>query len=206
VSEARVPYAGIATRAVALALDVAIAQVIVFAGGAVIALVGSLVGGLKIDTTFERILAAVAWAAVSGSYFVLFWSTAGQTPGMRLMGLRLIGADGRQLGLLRSIVRLIGLVLAIIPLFAGFIPVLVDNRRRALQDMLAHTVVLYVVEEEPLAQPAATSAPPSSATLAPNRISAGWDESLPATSASPSLNDVAPDNRSGGANPRIEPV
>jgi uncharacterized RDD family membrane protein YckC len=205
VSEARVPYAGIATRAVALAIDVAIAQVIVFGGGAVIALVGSLVGELKIDTTFERVLAALAWATVVATYFVLFWSTAGQTPGMRLMGLRLVGADGRQLGVGRSIVRLIGLVLAIIPLFAGFLPVLVDARRRALQDMLAHTVVLYAVDE-PLAQPAATSAPPSSATLAPNRISAGWDESLPATSASPSRNEVAPDSRSGGANPRIEPV
>ncbi|HEY7600239.1 MAG TPA: hypothetical protein VH741_09965, partial [Candidatus Limnocylindrales bacterium] len=38
VSAPPVPYAGLATRAVALAADVAIAQVIVFAGGAVLAL------------------------------------------------------------------------------------------------------------------------------------------------------------------------
>ncbi len=43
LSEAPVPYAGIATRAIGLAMDVGIAQVIVFAGGAVLALVASIV-------------------------------------------------------------------------------------------------------------------------------------------------------------------
>jgi uncharacterized RDD family membrane protein YckC len=32
---------------------------------------------------------------------------------------------------------------AIVPLFAGFLPVLIDERRRGLHDMLARTVVLY---------------------------------------------------------------
>jgi uncharacterized RDD family membrane protein YckC len=40
-------------------------------------------------------------------------------------------------------VRLFGLVLAIVPLFAGFVPVLFTKRRRGLQDFLAGTVVLY---------------------------------------------------------------
>jgi uncharacterized RDD family membrane protein YckC len=140
-------YAGLATRAVGLAVDVAIAQVIVFAGGAVLALVFSLVGDLKIDSTIERVLAAAAWAFVVGFYFVLFWSTAGQTPGMRLMALRVMDEAGGHPGVWRSTVRLIGLVLCIIPLCAGFLPVLFDDRRRGLQDMLARTVVVYVVED-----------------------------------------------------------
>jgi uncharacterized RDD family membrane protein YckC len=139
----RVPYAGIATRAVALAIDVAIAQVIVFAGGAVFALVGSLVADVKFSTA-AGVLAACAWAMVVGGYFVTFWSTAGQTPGMRLMGLRVLAADGHHPGIGRSLVRIVGLGLAIIPLFAGFLPVLVDNRRRALQDFMAGTTVVYV--------------------------------------------------------------
>jgi uncharacterized RDD family membrane protein YckC len=40
-------------------------------------------------------------------------------------------------------VRLVGLVLAIVPLFAGILPALVDDRRRALQDFLAGTTVVY---------------------------------------------------------------
>jgi len=55
------PYAGVATRA--LALDVAIAHVIVFAGGAVLALVASLVGDLRLDT-LGRVLAAGGWVTV----------------------------------------------------------------------------------------------------------------------------------------------
>jgi len=138
-----VPYAGVATRAIALAIDVAIAQVIVFVGGSILALIASLVGGDLRLNTLERVLAACAWAAVVGTYFVLFWTSAGQTPGMRIMGVRLITYDGRYPSVGRAIVRLIGLGLAIVPLFLGFVPALVDSRRRALQDFLAGTVVLY---------------------------------------------------------------
>jgi hypothetical protein len=49
----------------------------------------------------------------------------------------------------RALIRLGGLVLAIIPLFAGFLPVFVDERRRALQDFLARTVVIHVSEQAP---------------------------------------------------------
>lgn len=149
MSEPQVPYAGIATRAVGLALDVAIAQVIVFAGGAVLALVASLVD-MSLDNTVAGIVAACAWAIVVGIYFVLFWSTAGQTPGMRVMGLRVTTYDGVRPGVGRSFARLIGLGLAIIPLFAGFLPVLVDDRRRGLQDFIAGTVVVYVEAEAPV--------------------------------------------------------
>ena len=55
----------------------------------------------------------------------------------------MIGPDGGHPGLARSALRLVGLALAIVPLFAGFLPVLVDDRRRALQDFMARTVVLY---------------------------------------------------------------
>jgi uncharacterized RDD family membrane protein YckC len=41
------------------------------------------------------------------------------------------------------LVRLVGLVLAIGPMFAGFVPVLFTERRRGLPDFLAGTVVLY---------------------------------------------------------------
>jgi uncharacterized RDD family membrane protein YckC len=41
----------------------------------------------------------------------------------------------------RSLVRFAGLILAIIPMFLGFIPVLFDGRRRAFQDYVAGTVV-----------------------------------------------------------------
>jgi uncharacterized RDD family membrane protein YckC len=148
-----VPYAGVATRAVALAIDIAIAHVIVFAGGAVLALVGSLVGDMRLDT-LARVLASAAWVTVVGTYFVLFWSTAGQTPGMRLLGLRVTQDSGGHPSVMRSVVRVIGLALATAPLFLGFVPVLVDARRRGLQDFLAGTVVLYAEAEPSVRSPA----------------------------------------------------
>jgi uncharacterized RDD family membrane protein YckC len=137
-----VPYAGIATRAVALAIDVLVSQGIVVVGGALFALVGSLVGDLKLDT-LGRVLAGAAWCAVVVTYFVVFWSSVGQTPGMRALGLRVTTTSGGLVGVGQALIRVIGLGLAIIPLFAGFLPVLVDDRRRALQDFLAGTVVVY---------------------------------------------------------------
>ena len=53
--------------------------------------------------------------------------------------------------------RFVGLVLAIVPLFAGFLPVLFDARRRGLQDFLAGTTVLYVDREPLIVESASTT-------------------------------------------------
>lgn len=137
-----VPYAGLATRGAALTVDAALAQVVFVVGGALIGLVASLFGKLRPEWLVGTLVGG-GWLLVVGTYFVAFWSTVGQTPGMRLMRLRVLGHAGAPPGLGRSLVRLVGLALAIIPLFAGFLPVLVDDRRRALQDFLAATIVVY---------------------------------------------------------------
>jgi hypothetical protein len=58
-------------------------------------------------------------------------------------------------------VRFAGLLLAIVPLFAGFLPVLFDERRRGLPDYLAGTVVHDVdrLPPKPVAEPAYEPAP-----------------------------------------------
>lgn len=153
-----VPYGGIATRAVGLAIDGAIAQGVVFSVGAVLALIASLVAEIEFGPVAKAI-AAAAWLLFVAGYFVVFWSTAGQTPGMRLMGIRVIEPGGGHPGIVRSIVRVAGLALAIIPCFLGFVPVLFDERRRGVHDMLARTVVVYDLGPEAeldLAAPPAT--------------------------------------------------
>ena len=114
-------------------------------GGALIGLVASLFGGLR-PLWLIDVLAAVGWSLVVIGYFVMFWSTAGQTPGMRLMAVRVVSASGEPPSGWRSLVRLIGLALAVILLFTGFLPALVDSRRRALEDFLAGTTVMYDAE------------------------------------------------------------
>jgi uncharacterized RDD family membrane protein YckC len=135
-------YAGLVTRALALATDAAVTTVLFMAATGIVSLVASLVGGLRPEWLVGVLLAS-GWALLAGTYFVLFWSTAGQTPGMRLLHLRVLDPSGRPPALGRSIVRVVGLVLAIVPLFAGFLPVLFTERRRGLPDLLAGTVVVY---------------------------------------------------------------
>jgi uncharacterized RDD family membrane protein YckC len=136
------PYAGVATRALALAADAAVILLVFASLSAMVALVASLVGSLRPQWLVGTLLAS-GWALLAGGYFLLFWSSTGQTPGMRLLRLRLIGRDGRPPSLGRSLLRAIGTVIAIVPLFAGYLPVLFDDRRRGLPDYLAGTVVVY---------------------------------------------------------------
>jgi len=134
------PEAGLATRGFALVVDAALVNLAFLAGAAVVGLVASLAGGLP--TWVAAILSGVGFAVVVVGYFVFFWSASGSTPGMALVRLRVLTADGRSLGPGRAFVRLVGLVFSVAILFLGFVPALVSDRRRALPDYLAGTVVV----------------------------------------------------------------
>ena len=147
-------YEGLVTRSIAFAVDAAVINLIAITVGAVVALAVSV---LSVPDWLEPVLLAVGGAAYlvwTIGYFATFWSTTGQTPGDRLMQIRVCRADdGEHLSFSRSVFRLVCLTLAAIPLFAGFLPILVDDRRRGIHDMLAGTVVVAS------ASPAHTPAP-----------------------------------------------
>jgi uncharacterized RDD family membrane protein YckC len=138
-------YEGLVTRAIAFAVDAAIINLIALVVGVGVGLALSI---LSLSQTAETVLLAcggVAFVVWTVSYFAVFWSTTGQTPGNRLMHIRVCAEDdGAVLSLRRSVLRFGALVLAALPLFAGFLPVLVDDRRRGVHDMLAGTVVVGV--------------------------------------------------------------
>jgi uncharacterized RDD family membrane protein YckC len=133
-------FGGLVSRAIALVADAALAHVAFLVIAASVGLVLSLSGEIS-PGWVEGAIAGGGWAVVVAAYFVSFWSATGQTPGMRMMRLRVVTQAGAPVSIWRSLVRFAGLVLAIVPLFAGFLPVLVDGKRRALQDYLAGTVV-----------------------------------------------------------------
>jgi uncharacterized RDD family membrane protein YckC len=138
-------YAGLATRTIAYAVDALVINAVALATGAAVALALSLLHALPDDfTTAVDALLAVSYVLWLIGYFVTFWSTTGQTPGARLMRIRVIDARAApRIGPVRAVVRVVGLVLATIPLFAGFWMMLWDGRRRCLQDHLARTVVVH---------------------------------------------------------------
>ena len=137
-------YAGFVTRAIAFAIDVALIDL---AAAIVAIVVGLGISAFDVPDVVVTIAVAVgglAFVAWFVGYFAVFWSTTGQTPGARVMGVRVVCAgSGQPLHLRGAIVRLVGMFLAAIPLCAGFLLILVDDRRRGLQDRLARTVVRY---------------------------------------------------------------
>jgi uncharacterized RDD family membrane protein YckC len=137
-------YAGFVTRAIAFAIDVALIDL---AAVIVAIVVGLGISAFELPDVVVTIAVAVGAAAYFAwfvGYFAMFWSTTGQTPGARVMGVRVVCANGGDpVHLGGALVRLVGMALAAIPLFAGFLLILVDDRRRGLQDRLARTVVVY---------------------------------------------------------------
>lgn len=137
-------YAGLVTRTLAFALDVAIIDVVALLTGAIVALGLS---ALDIPETVRTVLVVVG-AAVGAlwtiGYFAWFWSAAGSTPGDRVLGLRVVSArTGAPISFGRAVLRVFALVLSALPFCLGFAMILFDDRRRALHDRLVKTVVVY---------------------------------------------------------------
>ena len=149
------PYAGLATRGVAMVVDVVIVNTLALTATSLLSLVlSTLIPGEQSADAPTVLATGLAWLVFEGGYFVCFWTLLGHTPGMRLMRLEVVTTDGRRIGFARAVARLVGLVLAAIPLGAGFLLSLVDDRRQGLQDKVAGTVVLYTPPPTAASSPA----------------------------------------------------
>ncbi|HEX6460815.1 MAG TPA: RDD family protein [Thermoleophilaceae bacterium] len=135
-------YVGLVTRTIAFVVDAAIINTVAAVTAAAAALVISI---FPVSKTVHSVIVAVGgvlfFAWVIG-YFATFWSTTGQTPGNRLMQIRVTRADGGALKPRRALLRVIGLLVAALPLFAGYVPILFNERRRGVGDWIADTVVI----------------------------------------------------------------
>lgn len=137
------PFAGIITRGVALAIDGAVALLLFAIGGVALSLVLAALNVADLGTTASLFTAGTVWFAFLTGYFVLCWTTTGQTLGMRMMGLKLVNRHAEAPSLCRSGIRYLGRGLSIALFFTGYLLVLVHPRRRTLHDMLAGTFVVY---------------------------------------------------------------
>lgn len=150
-----VRLAGFLTRAIALAMDGAVLVAITTIAGLGLALAGRVVG---IDfNSGDPELAALTgfwWFAVVSVYLATFWRLTGQTPGMRVMGIRVIDRGGGRVGRAQAVKRLVGMALAALPFGAGFLWILVDDRRQGWQDHLASTFVIVAPASGPAPAPA----------------------------------------------------
>jgi len=133
--------AGAVTRGAAFGIDAVIINLFftVLAGAAT--LLVTFFGGSGNGVPKGALAAgSFLWLVVVGTYLVGFWSLAGQTPGMRFLGIRL---NQKRLPLRRSIKRLIGMGLSVITFGIGFLGIVFGESRRSWADRMGRTEVIY---------------------------------------------------------------
>ena len=150
-------YAGLVTRGVAFAIDALTINVVSVATAGVVGLAVSL---FQLPSQVSDILKAVGavvyllWAA---GYFVVFWSSTGQTLGDRVMRIRVVAfPGGGRIPPRRAAVRTVAMVLGAIPFFLGYVGIVTRENRRAFHDKAARTAVVYVTHKDEIAGPGST--------------------------------------------------
>lgn len=133
-------HVGVVTRAVSWTIDALLINLVAIITGLGVALISSVVHIPSNAKTLMQVVGGAVYVVWCASYFVVFWATTGQTPGARMMQIRLVTAKRQRVKPIRSLVRWIGMQLSILALFTGYLPILFG--RRGFPDWLARTVVI----------------------------------------------------------------
>ena len=134
--------AGLATRLVAFGIDFGILFAIYSLASGVIASVVSFSFGGTLTLAGAICVGVIAYL-LGGAVLVLFWALGGQTPGMRVLSIRLMQDGSRDVTLGRAVKRLFGLALALLPLGLGYFWILRNPSRHAWHDTMTGTEVIY---------------------------------------------------------------
>lgn len=141
-ADSETDQAGLATRAVAAAVD---AGLLVGAYSIVSGLLASVIPfvfGSHLTLASGIALGVLGFLA-AGGILVSFWALAGQTPGMRFLSIRLLQNGSREITLGCALRRLFGLLLALAPFGLGYVAMMRDPARRGWHDRIAGTEVVY---------------------------------------------------------------
>jgi uncharacterized RDD family membrane protein YckC len=146
-------YAGFFSRGAAFVLDRAICFGISFVLMLVVDYLLSLfrldqwLENLSQEAPLQALLAIVLSTVginllVNIGYNVGFWVLSGQTPGKRVLGVRVMRTDGARVRLGNALRRQIGYWISGI-FYLGFLWILFDNKRQGFHDKIAGTIVTY---------------------------------------------------------------
>ena len=150
-------HAGVVTRGLAFVIDAVIINLFFTVIAGAVTLLATFFGGS--GSGVPRGLIAVGsftWLLVVGAYLGGFWTLAGQTPGMRFLGIRL---NERRLPPGRAFRRLIGIGLSFITFGIGFLGIVFGESRRSWADRMGRTEVIYD-ERRPAPAPWSTLSEP----------------------------------------------
>jgi len=136
-------YAGAVSRFAAYAIDVAVVTVAFALGLAGVSYAVQIVTGHQVHWNKSSIVVAVIFVVWQFVYFAYSWAVSGRTPGMALLGLLVVRADGTTLDPLHAIVRALVFPLNFVLFGLPFLIILVQREHRGLADFIARTAVIY---------------------------------------------------------------
>jgi uncharacterized RDD family membrane protein YckC len=136
-------YAGIVTRFSAFVIDIVTVAVLFALGGHVVEYVLTVLLRHRFSLSDVGILPDVALAVWAFLYLAYPVAVSGRTFGMAVAGVRVVRADGAELGSRRAVVRTLALPFSFLLLGFGFLLIVLRADRRALQDLVAGSAVVY---------------------------------------------------------------
>ena len=160
--------AGLATRLVAAGIDLALLFGAYSLISSVLASLVSAVFGQPLSLPAVIILSVLGVLA-GGGFFAAFWALAGQTPGMRFLSIRLTHHGSTEITFGCAVRRVLGLILALLPLGIGYLAILRDPRRRGWHDRMTGTEVIYDMVARAAPHSGSTSASAAAARHRPRR-------------------------------------
>ncbi len=136
-------YAGAVSRLAAFAADVGASWGIYTLGVVLLNYAVKLVSGHSYTLTNHQLAAFIVLAAWEVFYFTYQWAVSGKTLGMALLGLQVVTSHGGPISGRQAVLRTIGLVITLLTLGIGFLGIVYQRDRRALNDFIAGTAVIY---------------------------------------------------------------
>lgn len=139
--------AGFWIRSLAMTIDIILISLLqsIFAWVIKIGIItGAGILKMHTETFFDlrEFLITIIGVSILVFYFIFFHGTSGQTPGKRLLHLKVVGTDDKPIDMKRSVNRFLGYIVSALPLYFGFIMVAFNRKKQALHDIIAHTRVV----------------------------------------------------------------
>ncbi len=136
-------YAGAISRLVAFAADVGASWGLYLLGSALLNFAIKLVTGHSFTLTNHRIAAFIVLGVWEFLYYAYQWAVSGKTIGMALFGVQVVTVQGGPISPRQAVLRTIGLGLTLLTLGIGSLGIVYQRERRALDDFIAGTAVVY---------------------------------------------------------------
>jgi uncharacterized RDD family membrane protein YckC len=136
-------YAGSASRFAAYLVDLVASTTIYSLALSLISFLVDIVTGSPVSWHRSNIVVLIIYVAWQFFYFGFQWAGDGSTWGEALLGVQVVGADGRRLHAWQGWVRSLTFPLGFLTLGLGFLGILVHREHRAVYDLIAGTAVVY---------------------------------------------------------------